>query len=148
MSNEIGQIIRSYSQETRPLTRQQRLSFRNEIILAKIATGITVEQIQEEFQLSRAQVYNIIKQAQDEVEEWFNNFPKTGMLSLFRSNVIAVSNEIKNLTALKNEAKSLPEKLDVSKSIIDARLKFNRLVAEGPTYTRVKELVRNAESET
>ena len=148
MDSEIGQIARIQSQETRQLSRSQRLTFRNETILAKIATGITVDDIQKEFQLSRSQVYKIIKEAEKEVEEWFINFPKTGMLSLFRSNVISVANEIKELTNLKSEAQSLNEKLDVSKSIIDGRIKFNKLVAEGPTYTRLKELVKKTESKT
>ena len=147
METEIGQIARLYAQNTGQLTRSQRLAFRNEIILAKIATGITVDDIQKEFQLSRSQVYCIIKEAENEVEQWFDKFPKSGMLSLFRSNVISVSNEIKELANLRIEAKTLAEKLDVTKSIIDARIKFNRLVAEGPTYARLKQLVKNTESE-
>jgi len=148
VDNETAQLTALYAQNTSQLTRSQRLSLRNEIILAKIATGITVEEIQKEFQLSRRQVYNIIEQAEKEVEQWFINFPKTGMLSLFRSNVISVANEIKELSNLKSEAKSLNEKLDVTKSIIDARIKFNKLVAEGPTYARLRELVKRTESET
>ncbi len=148
MSSEIGQIARLYSQEMKQLSRSQRLAFRNEIILAKVSTGITVDEIQKEYQLSRSQVYKIINEAQEEVEQWFINFPKTGMLSLFRSNVISVANEIKELSNLKVQAKSLNEKLDVTKSIIDSRIKFNRLVAEGPTYARLRELVKNIESKT
>ena len=143
--SQIAQNIALYAQDT-ALTRSQRLAFRNEIILAKISTGLTVEQIQAEYQLSRRQVYKIIHDAQEQVEEWFSNFPKTGMLSLFRSNVISVSNEIKDLTNLKLAAKSLDEKIEVSKSIIDARIKFNRLVAEGPAYARLKELVKQVDS--
>ena len=142
------QFARISSQDTRQLSRSQRLALRNEIILAKVSTGITVDDIQQEYQLSRSQVYKIVNEAQQEVEEWFDNFPKTGMLSLFRSNVISVASELKQLESLRTEAKSLPEKLDISKSIIDARIKFNKLVAEGPTYARLKQLVKDTESKT
>lgn len=149
MEPEIRQIARIQAQETRQnLTRAQRISLRNEIILAKISTGITVEQIQEEFQLSRAQVYNIIKDAEEEVEEWFHNFPKRAMLSLFRSNVLAVTKEISELTNLKNQAQDFNEKMDIHRAIIDARIKHNRLIAEGPTYVRIKQLVKNSEQQT
>ena len=138
MDAEIAQNTALYAQDTAQLTRSQRLAFRNEVILAKIATGITVEEIQKEFQLGRRQVYSIIKDAENQVEEWFVKFPKSGMLSLFRSNIISVSDEIKELTGLKVHAQSLDEKLDVSKSIIDARIKFNKLVAEGTNISKTK----------
>ncbi len=92
MDNETAQLTALYAQNTSQLTRSQRISLRNEIILAKIATGITVEEIQKEFQLSRRQVYNIIEQAEKEVEQWFINFKNRPV-----SNVLQVLNEMNGI---------------------------------------------------
>ena len=143
---EIANTVANQTQDTSKLSRSQRLAARNEIILAKLATGITIPQLQEEFQLSNRQIYNIINTAQEQMENWFDNFPKTGMLSIFRNNIFAVAEEIKTLTSLKSQAQTLQEKIEVSKQIIDARVKYNKIAAEGPTYIRLKEVVKNAQS--
>lgn len=146
--SEIAHLGVLAEQNTAHLTRTQKLKLRNEIIMVKLITKSSVEDIQAEYRLSRRQVYNIIEEAQKDIEDWFYSFPKHGMLAIFKSNVLAVMNEITELLQLKKEADKFQDKLAVREAIIKSRILLNRMVAEGPAYVRLKQLVEQSERTT
>ena len=129
-------------------TRSQRLAERNTEILAKISTGITIQQIQEEYSLTSRQIYNIINIGESELKDWFDSFPRRGMMALFRSNIISVAHEIQKLEEYRDSTDDLNAKAAITNLILNARIKFNRLIAEGPTYMKIKQLLdgRNGKS--
>lgn len=129
---------------TTKLTRRQRLQLRNEIMLARLTAGeATKEQLREEFDLSERRINAIIQEARKELQEWFDDLPKNGMIAIFRANMLAVYKEIKNIENLRTGAKTLEENLNISKALINARMQLNRLTAEGPTYQKIKQLVES-----
>ncbi len=80
-----------------------------------------------------------------ESESWYNDLPKKIMLSIHRYNSERIFEEIQHLTNLRNEAKDLKIQLCATNSIIDAYIKYDRIIAEGPVLSRHKELTEELE---
>lgn len=122
------------------MSRSERLQFRNKKILKDLALGKTRKTIQEEYQLSDRQLLRIMASAKDELEEWYTNLSKEGMLTLFRSNSEDVSAELAKLIAIRDEETDKETKFQMTKDIINTIVSYNKMVAEGPVLTKYKEL--------
>ena len=144
--SEMSDYMTDYEQDMSKLPRNERISIRNQVILMKVATGSTKTEIQNKFKLSERQIYRILQDAQIESAEWYESLPKEKMLQIFRYNSQKTFKEILRLERIRNEGKDDKQtEFNMTKDIIDAYIKYDRMVAEGPTLTRQKELTEKVE---
>ena len=94
MSQNMSLQARDMSQ----LSRKERIDIRNQIIISQVSSGVDRQEIAKQFTISLRQVHRIIKEIEDENQEWYQNLPKKGMAAMFRYNSMNVFSEITTLT--------------------------------------------------
>ena len=141
----MSQMVSQQAQNMSHLPRKERLKLRNEIIIMQVSSGTDKEDIAKQFTISLRQVHRIIKEIEEENQEWYQNLPKKGMAAMFRYNSMNVFSEITTLKKLRNDTKEPEKKFDMTQGIINSIINYNRMIAEGPVLTKQKELTEQAE---
>ena len=127
------------------LSRKERISLRNQIIISQINSGVDKKAIAQQFTISERQVERIVRGIQEENQEWYHNLPKKGMAAMFRYNSMSVFEEITTLKSLRNQTAEPEKKFDMTQGIINSIINYNKMIAEGPVLIRQKELTEKAE---
>lgn len=120
--------------------RFQKIEYRNNKMLADIATGRSKASICDEYQISLRQLDRILKAAHEELDDWYNTISKEGMLTLFRQNSKKVYQELQTLETLRMQEADSKTKFDMTKDIINTTVTYNKMIAEGPVLTKYREL--------
>ncbi len=130
------------------LSRKERVDIRNQIIISQVYSGVDKEDVARQFTISVRQLDRIIKQVDDANQEWYNNLLRNGMSAMFRYNSMQVFDEIATLKSLRNQTAEPEKKFDMTQGIINSIISYNKMLAEGPTYARMMELVKKTESKS
>ena len=118
---------------------------RNHNLLIEISSGITKQEICEKYRLSLRQLNRILTEMEKETEEWYNSLPRKTMIQIFRNNSQKIYNEIKTMEEIRNSVDDPIKKFEMTKSVINAYAHYNKLVSEGPSLVRQKEITEQAE---
>ena len=127
------------------LSRKERVNIRNQIIISQVYSGVDKEDVAKQFTISVRQLDRIIKQVEEANQEWYNNLLRNGMSAMFRYNSMQVFDEITTLKSLRNQTAEPDKKFDMTQGIINSIINYNKMLAEGPTYARMMELVKKTE---
>jgi hypothetical protein len=129
------------------LTRSMRKKLRNQEILMQIASGAKKEDVCSQWKLGLRQLNRIISEATEEAEEWFRLLPRQAMIQIFRYNCDKIFCEINRLEEIREREAKKDNKLEfeMTRGIINAYSQYNKLVAEGPSLIRQKEVTEKAE---
>jgi len=122
-----------------------RKRLRNHDIYIQIASGVTKQEICRCCNLSIRQLNRILAEANEEAEEWYKSLPRKTMIQIFRFNSEKIFNEIQVLEKIRNSVSDPAKKFEMTKSIINAYAQYNKLVSEGPSLIRQKEITEEAE---
>jgi len=136
----MSQMMSTQEQKASELTRHDKIELRNNKILCDIATGRTKNSICEEYHISMRQLYRIIEQAHEELDDWYNTISKEGMITMFRQNSKKVFKELQRLEELRMKEGEIKVKFDMTKDIINTTITYNKMIAEGPVLTKYREL--------
>lgn len=131
--------------KTTSTTRETKLNRNNEIFML-IAAGTQKDDICKNFKLSISQLNKILKEANEEAEEWYKSLPRQTMIQIFRYNSEKIFQEIQKLEQIRNKEKEPARQFEMTKGIINAYSQYNKLVAEGPSLIRQKEVTEQAEN--
>lgn len=124
-----------------------RKKVRNRDIIVEIASGISKEDACKKYDLSLTQLNRILREANDEAEEWYKSLPRQTMIQIFRHNCEKIFSELKHLEKIRDSIarKDIKLEFDMTRSIIAMYAQYNKMVAEGPSLTRQKEVTDAAE---
>lgn len=137
--------LKNFKAQTKVMTRRERIEARNDIIMTEWHAGKPKEEIAERFQISIRQLDRIIFKIEQDAKDWYTSLPKKTMIAIHRDNSIKVYNEIRTLKALRRQVDDNNKKFSWTVDIIDAYAKYDKMVAEGATLQRQKELTEEAE---
>jgi len=128
-----------------PLSVQKKL--RNQEIFMQIASGDTKEEVCKRWHLSLRQLNRILVEANKEAEEWYVSLPRRTMIQIFRHCSDKVFCEIARLEEIRERIAYQDPKLEyeMTRAIINAYAQYNKMVGEGPSLTRQKEVTDAAE---
>src|SRR5712692_4399858 len=124
--------------EIRPSVKKK---LRNQEIFLLIASGTRKETIREKFHLSTSHLNKIISEANAEAEEWFQSLPRQTMVQIFRFNSEKILEEIQTLEQIRNKVNDPEKKFDMTRMIINAYSQYTKLIAQGPSLVRQKEII-------
>ena len=122
---------------------QKRL--RNQEIYRDIACAIRKEEVCAKWNLSLVQLNRILREANEEAEEWFKSLPRKLMIQIFRFNSEKILQEIQKLEQIRDNINDPIKEFEMTKSIIGAYFQYTKMVAEGPSLIRQKEVTEQAE---
>src|SRR3989442_14805935 len=126
----------------RPILKKK---IRNQEILLLVASGASKETVREKFGLSRSQLDKIVKEASEEAEKWFESLPRQAMIQIFSLSCGKIVEEVHRLEEIRNKVTESTKQFEMGRQIINAYSQLTRLVAEGPTLIRQKEVIAAAE---
>ena len=126
----------------RPILKKK---IRNQEILLLVASGASKETVREKFGLSRSQLDKIVKEASEEAEKWFESLPRQAMIQIFSLSCEKIVQEIQRLEEIRNKMTESTKQFEMGRQIINAYCQLTKLVAEGPTLIRQKEIIEAAE---
>ena len=126
----------------RPILKKK---IRNQEILLLVASGASKETVREKFGLSRSQLDKIVKEASEEAEKWFESLPRQAMIQIFSLSCEKIVEEVHRLEEIRNKVTESTKQFEMGRQIINAYSQLTRLVAEGPTLIRQKEVIAAAE---
>jgi len=118
---------------------------RNQEIYLQIATGTTKDDVCKQCKLSLRQLNRILAEANAEAEQWYKSLPRQTMIQIFRFNSEKIFNEIQVLEKIRNSVSDPVKKFEMTKSVINAYAQYNKLISEGPSLIRQKEITEEAE---
>jgi len=127
------------------LSHKERTDIRNQIIISQVYSGVNKEDVAKQFTISLRQLNRIIRDIEEENQEWYQNLPKNGMAAMFRYNSMNVFSEITTLKSLRNQTAEPEKKFDMTQGIINSIINYNKMIAEGPVLIKQKELTEKAE---
>lgn len=130
------------SQSMKPIHKKR---IRNQEILMSIASGASKDDLCITWNLSLSQLNRILCDANKETEEWYKSLPRKTMIQIFRFNSEKIFNEIQVLEKIRNSVSDPVKKFEMTKSVINAYTQYNKLVSEGPSLIRQKEITEEAE---
>ena len=134
------------SKEKIRLSPSKEKKLRNQEIYLAIATGASKDDVCKKWDLSLTQLNRILRKAREETEQWYKSFPTQMNAHIFRFNCSRVFEEIQRLEIIRNQIKDDPEaEFDMTIKIINTHLNYNKMVVEGPTLARQKEIIEAAE---
>lgn len=124
----------------------QEKRLRNQEIYLVIATGAAKDDVCKKWKISLTQLNRILKDAREETDQWYKSLPSQMMIQIFRLNCSKAFEEIHHLEIIRNRIKDdLKMEFDMTLKIINTYLNYNKMVAEGPTLTRQKEITEAIE---
>jgi len=68
---EMSQNMSLQAQDTSQLSRKERIDIRNQIIISQVSSGVDRQEIAKQFTISLRQVHRIIREIEDENQEWY-----------------------------------------------------------------------------
>ena len=126
-----------------PFTIQRKL--RNQKILILLVCGFLKEQICKQMHLSLRQLNRIIVEADTDAEQWYKSLPRQNMIQIFRYNSERIFQEIQRLEFIRNKTDDSEKEFEMTKVVINTYLQYTKMIAEGPSFTRQKEVIEQAE---
>ena len=144
-SDQEMSFLENFNTKTKNLSRYERLNLRNDIIIMDLYTGLTKDKIATKFNLSVRQVERIIESTQEASDDWYKQLPKKYALAIHRRNSVKIFNEIGKLATLRSIIDDTEKEFNMTQGIIDAYIKYDKMLAEGPTLERQKELTEEME---
>ena len=144
-SDQEMSFLENFNTKTKNLSRYERLNLRNDIIIMDLYTGSTKDKIATKFNLSVRQVERIIESTQEASDDWYKQLPKKYALAIHRRNSVKIFNEIGKLATLRSIIDDTEKEFNMTQGIIDAYIKYDKMLAEGPTLERQKELTEEME---
>ena len=111
----------------------------------EIATGASKDALCKEWNISLSQLNRILSDADQEAEAWYKSLARTLMVQIFRHNSENVFHEILRLEEIRSTVKDPRVGFDMTLKIINAYYNYNKMIAEGPSITRQKEIIQAAE---
>ena len=123
----------------------RRKKVRNQEILMELASGGLKEDLCTKWNLSISQLNKIIHEADKEAEDWYKSLPRKTMIQSFRNNRQKIYSEIQVLEVIRDLVTDPTKKFEMTKSVINAFVQYNKLVSEGPSLIRQKEITEQAE---
>ena len=131
---------------TKKLRPSEEKKLRNHEIYLEIATGVSKDVVCKTFGISVTQLNRILKDAKEETNEWYKSLPRRYMIHIFRRNYTTVFKEIQRLEQIRNEIKDDKKtEFEMTLKMINAYSNYNKMIADGPTLTRQKEIIEAAE---
>jgi hypothetical protein len=118
----------------------EKKKIRNQEIYMLVASGTPKEHVCARFHLSLSQLNKILKESCEEADQWFQSLPRQTMIQIFRFNSEKIFGEIQILEQLRNQEKEPAKQFEMTKGIINAYSQYTKLVAEGPSLIRQKEV--------
>ena len=119
---------------------------RNQQIFVEIASGTPKDVICKKCTLSLTQLNRILREANEEAEEWYKSLPRQTMIQIFRFNSEKILCEIGRLEKIRDSiSKNSKLEFEMTRAIISSCVQYNKMVAEGPSLTRQKEVTDAAE---
>ena len=129
------------SKEKIRVSRSKEKNLRNQEIYLAIATGVSKDDACKKWEISLTQLNRILREAKEETDQWYKSLPTQMMIQIFRFNCSRAFEEIHRLEIIRNQIKDdLETEFDMTIKIINTYLNYNKMVAEGPTLTRQKEI--------
>ena len=122
-----------------------RKKMRNQEIFMDFAAGVTKQEICSKWNLSLTQLNRILREAEDESEEWFKSLPHKTMVQIFRHNSEKIFEEIQRLTQIRNKIQDPAKEFEMTRAIIVAYSQYTKTLAEGPSVIRQKQVTEQAE---
>ena len=126
----------------RPILKKK---IRNQEILLLVASGASKETVREKFGLRRSQLDKIVKEASEEAEKWFESLPRQAMIQIFSLSCGKIVEEVHRLEEIRNKVTESTKQFEMTRQIINVYSQLTKLVAEGPTLIRQKEIIEAAE---
>lgn len=83
-----------------------------------VVSGILKEDVREKFKLSTSQLNKILKEANEEAEQWFHSLPRQTMIQIFRFNSEKIFGEIQILEQIRNKEKEPARQFEMTKGIM------------------------------
>jgi len=146
-ANPLASIAKSlaiYEQDISSLSRSEKLSIRNQIVIAMIGAGASQQELAKTFSISERNIRHIIQSAYEDALNWYRDLPKNIRIGAFKMNVTDVFNEIIKMKSIRdsiepkdNNSKQL--KFDMGEKIALLEIKYDKMLSEGPTLERIKE---------
>ena len=119
---------------------------RNQEIYLAIATGIPKDDVCKKWKISLTQLNRILREGRVQTEQWFKSLPSQFMASLFRYTCSNAIEEIHHLEFIRDQIKDDPKtEFDMTLKIFNTYLNYSKMIAEGPTLARQKELTEEVE---
>lgn len=141
----VESLFDRFENHTKNLTRAERIHARNEIIMSEHYSGLSTNIIASEFRLSERQTRKIIQEIKESAPEWYESLPKSTMIAIHRTNSSKIYTEINTMRNIRAITEDAVKKFQMSMDIIVAYEKYDKMVAEGATLQRQKELTDKAE---
>ena len=127
-------------------TPSEEKKSRNQEIYLAIATGTIKNNVCEKWKISLTQLNRILREGREETEQWYKSLPTQSMAQIFRFTCSKAIAEIRHLEFIRDQINDDPKaEFDMTLKIFNTYLNYNKMVAEGPTLTRQKELTEEAE---
>jgi DNA-binding CsgD family transcriptional regulator len=135
----IAKSIAISEQDIASLTRSEKLSIRNQIVIAIIGTGASYEEVGKIFNIKERQVRNIVDSAYEDALNWYKDLPKRIRIGAFKMNVSDVFQELTTLKKIRNTTDDQALKFEMTEKIALLQIKYDRMLSDGPTLERIKE---------
>lgn len=136
---EIAKSIAIQEQDLAGLTRAEKLSIRNQIVIAIVGTGATYEEVGKIFNIKERQVRNIVDAAYEEALNWYKDLPKRIRIGAFKMNVSDVFQELTTMKKIRNTTDDQALKFEMTEKIANLQIKYDKMLSEGPTLERIRE---------
>lgn len=135
----IAKTIAIQESDLAGLTRTERLSIRNQIVVAIIGTGASYEEVGKIFNIKERQVRNIVDDAYADALNWYKDLPKRIRIGAFKMNVSDVFQEIMTMKKIRNTTDDQALKFEMTEKIANLQIKYDKMLSEGPTLERIRE---------
>ena len=136
---EIAKSIAIQEQDFAGLTRAEKLSMRNQIVIAIVGTGASYDEVGKIFNLKERQVRNIVDAAYEDALNWYKDLPKRIRIGAFKMNVSDVFQELTTMKKIRNTTDDQALKFEMSEKIANLQIKYDKMLSEGPTLERIRE---------
>jgi hypothetical protein len=130
------------------IPRSKRLGIRNEKIMYQLATGITKDEICDEFRISRRQLDRIIKEINESSKDWIENLVTDYGIQLHMINIRKITKYIEDMESIVESTEDKKEKFSLLKIVIKHRMDFMNTIQDGPTISKIKKVIEELEDDS
>jgi predicted transcriptional regulator len=135
----ISKMFSNEEEDFSALSRSEKISIRNQIVIAMTGTGASEKEVARTFSITDRQVRNIVNQAYTEALDWYKDLPKRIRIGAFKMNVSDVFSELMTLKKIRNTTDDQALKFEMTEKIANLQIKYDKMLSEGPTLERIKE---------
>lgn len=123
------------------LTRDEKISIRNQIVLALVGTNHSIPDVAKIFTVSQRTIYNILEESYQDAAEWYKQFPAKIRIAAFKINSAAVFTELERMKIIRDRVYAAGDhklEFDMSKEIALLQIKYDKMLTEGATLDSIK----------